>query len=71
MQTYRIETTVSKDGTLTIKGLPFRAGDKVEVIVRSQEGAGKRNGRYPLRGKPVRYVDPFKGVAEDDWEALR
>jgi hypothetical protein len=71
MQTYRIEATVLKNGTLTIKGLPFQAGDKVEVIVSSQEQERKTNGRYPLRGKPVRYVDPFKGVAEDDWEALR
>ncbi len=37
MQTYHIETTVSNDRTLTIKELPFRAGDKVEVIVRSRE----------------------------------
>ena len=37
MQMCRVETTVSNDGTLTIKGLPFRAGDEAEVIVRSRE----------------------------------
>jgi hypothetical protein len=71
MQMYRIETTVSNDGTVTIKGVPFRAGDKVEVIMRSREYGKERSERYPLRGKPIRYVDPFESVAEDDWGALR
>lgn len=26
--------------------------------------------KYPLRGKPVIYCDPFKSVAVDDWESL-
>ncbi|MCC7353191.1 MAG: hypothetical protein IT330_05480 [Anaerolineae bacterium] len=71
MRIYCAKVTITEDGTLIIKGLPFEAGDKVEVIVRGQESAVKRNGRYPLRGKPVRYTAPFKGVAEDDWEVLR
>jgi len=71
MQMYRVETTVSDERTLTIKGLPFRAGDKVEVIVRGREREWERSTRYPLRGKPIRYVDPFESVAEDDWGALR
>lgn len=71
MQDYRVETTVERDGWLTIKGLPFPAGDRVEVIIRSQElGNGKGN-RYPLRGKPIRYTDSFESVAEGDWEASR
>ena len=71
MQMYRVETTVSDEKTLTIKGLPFRAGDKVEVIVRGREREWERSTHYPLRGKPIRYVDPFESVAEDDWDALR
>ena len=67
MQTYRVEATVSDDGTLTIKGLPFRAGDKVEVIVRSCEREAEHSWRYPLRGSPIRYVDPFGRVAEEAW----
>jgi len=27
--------------------------------------------RYPLRGTLIRYVDPFKSVAEEGWEALK
>jgi predicted DNA-binding antitoxin AbrB/MazE fold protein len=37
METFRVRTTVSKDGQLSIKGLPFRAGAKVEVVIRNEE----------------------------------
>ena len=70
MRTYRVQAIISNDGTLTIKKLPFRAGDRVEVIVRSHERERELTERYPLRGKPIRYVDPFDSVAEDDWDAL-
>ena len=70
MQIYRVETTIWKGGTLTIKGLPFKAGDKVEVVVRSREQKRELSESYPLRGKPVRYADPFGTVAEGDWNPL-
>jgi len=34
MQTYWIETIISPNRVLTIRGVPFRAGEKVEVITR-------------------------------------
>ena len=71
MQTYRVETKVSRGRTLTIKGLPFQVGEKVEVIVRRRERERERRLRYPLRGKPIRYIDPFRSVAESNWEALQ
>ncbi len=69
MQAYRTETTLSQDGKLSVKGLPFRKGDKVEVIILTQEAQASSK-RYPLRGKPFTYEKPFDSVAEDDWEAL-
>ena len=27
------------------------------------------NSRYPLRGKPVRLIDPTQPVSADEWEA--
>jgi len=71
MQTYRIETVVNQDGTLTIKGTPFRAGEKVEVIILSRSYKYRGQKHYPLRGKPVCYLAPFESVAEDDWEVLQ
>ena len=71
MQTYYVATRVSNDGTLIIKGLPFRPGDKVEVTVRSRERERKDSTRCPLIGKPIRYVDPFGSVAEGEWDVLK
>ncbi len=71
MQEHRVEARVSSDGSLTLKELPFQAGDEVEVIIRGcghREDEGKH---YPLSGEPIRYTDPFGSVAEEDWEALR
>ena len=70
MEVYRVETKVKGDRTVTLEGLPFEGGDEVEVIIRALRQAQKGKD-YPLRGKPVRYIDPFKSVDEDEWEALQ
>jgi hypothetical protein len=70
MQEFRTKTTIAQDGQLSIKGLPFRKGETVEVIVLTQDlkpGAE----RYPLRGKPFKLHQPYKSVAEDEWEVLK
>jgi hypothetical protein len=69
-ETYRTKTLVTKGGKLSIKGLPFRAGESVEVTVRRGKKS-KRFAQYPLRGKPLVYRDPFKGVAISEWESMR
>ena len=69
-ETYRTKILVTKDGKLSIKGLPFKAGETVEVTIRRRKKLS-RTAKYPLRGKPVIYRQPFKGVATGDWEALR
>jgi hypothetical protein len=67
IQVYRTETTISQDGKLSIKGLPFRKGDAVEVIVLTQKQK-QLSRNYPLRGKPVKYHEPFDSVAQDEWD---
>ncbi|RME38919.1 MAG: hypothetical protein D6793_01935 [Thermoflexia bacterium] len=70
MVTYRTETVVSPERVLVVRGVPFRPGERVEVIVLSRP-SGPRKGRYPLRGRPIRYERPFDSVAEQDWLVLR
>ncbi len=71
METYWIETTISKDGTLSVKGLPFTEGEEVEVLVRSRkQEQSKKQDKYPLRGLPINYTKPFDSVAENDWAVL-
>jgi hypothetical protein len=69
-QAYRVRGRLAADGTLTLEGLHFRAGEEVEVIVLAESKAREER-RYPLRGKPLDYEDPFAPVAEADWQALR
>jgi len=71
MRVYKAEAEVGGDGTLTVRGVPFAAGERVEVIVLPVLAAASGD-RYPLHGVPVRYDDPF-GPATDaaDWDALR
>ena len=67
--TFRTKTLVTKGGKLSIKGLPFRVGESVEVTIRRGKKASRAT-KYPLRGKPLVYRDPFK-AASSDWEAMR
>ncbi len=61
MPDYRTTTTISDDGSITIHGLPFKSGDRVEIIVRKCKGkAGKGDSS---RAKPD---SPFDGDAEGD-----
>lgn len=64
----RIETTLQQDGTLTLKDLPFQAGETVEVIVTHKPTSHNGN-QYPLRGSEVIYIEPFEPVAVTDWES--
>ena len=70
-QTYRVKTTVSKSGNLSIKGLPFKPGETVEVTVRRKQKKASPKAKYPLRGKLLVYREPLKSVGENDWEALK
>jgi hypothetical protein len=67
-RTYYTKATITKKGSITVKGVPFKPGQIVEVAVRKKKKSARK---YPLRGKPVIYRDPFKGVAINDWEALK
>jgi hypothetical protein len=62
-----------------LKGLPFHAGDVVEVIILQPQTAQhqiksletQNTNLYPLRGKVIRYDDPTEPVALEDWEYLQ
>ena len=69
MFAYRVETSIDKDGCLTLKGLPFKAGDTVEVIILKNSQHLKKN-NYPLHGKTIRYEHPTEPVAQSDWESI-
>ena len=71
METFRLDTTLTQDGTLTLRDLPFQAGDSVEVIIVPRASTSAEPSAYPLRGKVLYYANPTAPVAQEDWEALQ
>ena len=69
MQAHRAETTLSEDGVITLRDIPFRRGESVEVIVLPFAPAAASGSRYPLRGTQVTLRAPTEPVADAEWEA--
>ena len=67
MATFKTRADVAANETLTVVGLPFKTGEKVEVTIKPIEESQEEKDRYPLRGKRYKYDRPFDGVAFDDW----
>ncbi|MDQ3637652.1 MAG: hypothetical protein M3426_06605 [Actinomycetota bacterium] len=68
MEAYRTNVVVHDDGTVVIENLPFQKGQRLEVILLERTRDSANASSRALRGEPVRYVDPFDSVAEDEWE---
>ena len=72
MQTYHTTSRISQNGALVITGLPFRAGEEVEVTVEPKISAKGQIFRTPLAGVPVEYIDPYEpAVPPEDWEVIK
>jgi hypothetical protein len=71
MNAHRVETIINQDGTLTLDGLPFQAGDEVEVIIIERPAKSNSDNPYPLRGQPIQYDAPTEPVAENEWGVLQ
>jgi hypothetical protein len=72
MPAITVTATVRPDGSLVVEKLPFPPGQQVEVVVRAPADDPTEGGKYPLRGTPGYYIDPFEPACDpDDWEANR
>jgi hypothetical protein len=71
MHAHRIEATFLEDGVLTLRDVPFRRGDSVEVIVLPAAHSATSTSPYSLRGTPVSLIAPTEPVADGDWEATQ
>ncbi|WP_414526642.1 hypothetical protein [Nodularia chucula] len=80
MNAHKIEAVLTEDGTLTLQGLPFHAGETVEVIIletktlqnQADPKSQSDKNSYPLHNiQPYQYDDPTEPVALEDWEVLQ
>ncbi|MBE9205019.1 hypothetical protein IQ244_00395 [Nostoc sp. LEGE 06077] len=72
MKAHRIETKLTKNGTLLLENLPFQAFQDVEIIIIERSYQPSDSNPYPLRGKVIHYDDPFEPTAPiENWEVLQ
>jgi hypothetical protein len=73
MQSVKIDATVGKDGTITLSGLPYREGERVNVSVNPHESSLQPDGEsHPLSNLPATYIDPYEPACPpEDWEVLK
>ncbi len=60
MNAHRIETVLTENGKLSLKNLPFKKGDEVEIIILDRSSSKTTTDFYPLRGTVIRYDEPFE-----------
>jgi hypothetical protein len=69
MKERKYKVVVLRDGKIVIEDAAFTSGQRAEVTVRIEEPARPA---YPLRGLPVRLIDPFgPAIDESEWDAER
>ena len=73
MATFTTHVFVGEDGSVLVSGLPLESGEKVQVVVKTLAQQPDSTDPYPLRNlsKGYYFLEPFRGVAIDDWECLR
>jgi hypothetical protein len=71
VQAHWTETTVGEHGELVLAGLPFEAGEAVEVLVISKSTGSKTTSERGLRNSVLEYREPLEPVSSDDWDALQ
>ena len=67
-----VRKEVGADGVVTVRGLPLKEGERIEVDIKRTLRLPESSERYPLRGLPHRYDHPFEpAVPADEWNACR
>ncbi|MDG2990810.1 hypothetical protein L3556_07685 [Candidatus Synechococcus calcipolaris G9] len=71
MNAHKLAATLMEDGILVLKGLPFHAGDAVEIIILEQPKEEQPRHTspkdYPFQGIVLRYNDPLEPVVDKDY----
>jgi len=60
MNAYKFEATVTENGTVILRGLPFQAGDTVEVIILEPESVAQ--GKLPALDRIAADQEYLRGI---------
>lgn len=65
----RARYVVDANGQLHLPPLPHAIGKTVDVIILVDDTVAVRSPRYPLRGRPYQFDEPFAPpISAEDWE---
>jgi hypothetical protein len=65
MNAHKIEVVLTEDGTLTLQGLPFHAGDAVEVIILETKTPQQQAQHLPQSSRnlyPLHNTQPYREI---------
>ena len=72
MKAHRLEITLTENGALNLKDLPFQAGESVEIIILENQSSQQQANQRKLKGTIIQYEQPFEpAIPSEDWEALQ
>lgn len=75
MSPLTLTAVVQPGGTITLTDLPIAPGQVVQVVVLrplTPADDPTEGGKYPLRGQPYTYIDPFEPACDpEDWEVMK
>ena len=74
MKTHKTTAKVGKGGELTLNGLPFPEGVRVQITMYQIEPAGRSwpPPEHPMKNSVIRYDDPLEPACPpEEWEALQ
>jgi hypothetical protein len=75
MRVHKVEVVLSENGTLMLEGLPFQAGEAVEVSILERpqpQPASNASSEFPLQETVLFYDDPFEpAVPSEEWNVLK
>ncbi|MCA9437558.1 MAG: hypothetical protein H6751_14965 [Candidatus Omnitrophica bacterium] len=72
MASYKATVKIEREGELTLHSIPFHPGEEVQVTVETKRAVPANEDRFPLRGSPYRFDNPFEpAISPEDWDALK
>lgn len=70
MNSHRIKTALTENGKLSLQNLPFKKGDKVEIIILQQNTQTIGSEAYSLKDTVIDFKDPFEpAISPEEWNA--
>ena len=66
---FTVRTEAGDEGAVSVRGLPLKKGERIEVKIKRLLRLPANSNPYPLRGLPHKYDSPLEPLPADAWNA--